>query len=51
MTARMAAAIPTPNEAVYQAILAKLATEGLSDLVNRPDYDGNEGSTNNALAL
>ena len=41
---------PTPNEAYYQAILAKLSTEGLSDLVNRPYYDGNEGSTNNALA-
>ncbi|WP_436212241.1 beta strand repeat-containing protein, partial [Bradyrhizobium sp. LjRoot220] len=42
---------PAPNEAYYQAILAKLATEDMSDLLTRPYYSGNEGSTNNALAF
>ena len=41
---------PNPIPGVYAEIHDLLAQNGLSDLVNRPIYSGDEGTTNNALA-
>ena len=41
---------PNPIPGVYAAIHDLLAQDGLSALLGRPIYDGNESSTNNALA-
>ncbi|WP_206075963.1 VCBS domain-containing protein, partial [Mesorhizobium sp. Z1-4] len=41
---------PAPSQAAYDAILQLLAVNGLSDILNRPIYSGNETATNDALA-
>ena len=40
---------PNPVPAEYAAILQLLADNGLSDLLTRPYFSGNQGATNNAL--